>query len=239
MNLPFLKNVKLSKRDKKIIWLGSAAGVVILLVSFVIMPFRDNKKNVREELKQKKLDMQRNLQILEEKDDYKKTIEDLNKRLEQYNARLLPESTPAQAKVKLEEALIDMATKAGVDPSNRRPEREEKLSDEYQKISIRVDQILCMPDQAMTFLYHIRTFDKYFLTIDQLDIQPSSYTPVRGTGTRDNKIRLGATISAVIRVTPEKKEEAPRSKPAATSKPGLQSSELYRISVTCTPAVCT
>ena len=164
---PFLKKIAFSQR-KGLWWIGGAA-ILILLLTFGILPFVDSAKKMKQEIFIKK----RTLEKYEKFRQSRKVIEeDLNQALRQYERtqqRLLFGETPQLGAANLQEIVKRLSEKNGIGVRSFRT-LEPKEINSYRKISIHID---FNPVSSMLslsqFLYDIEHHEKE-LMISEMDL---------------------------------------------------------------------
>ncbi|HUL37466.1 MAG TPA: type II secretion system protein GspM [Thermodesulfobacteriota bacterium] len=133
---PFLKKMAFSQK-KGIRWIGAAA-VLILILTFGVLPLVDSVKKMKQEIFIKK----KTLEKYEKFRQSRKTIEDeLNQALRQYERtqqKLLAGETPQLGAASLQEIVKRLSEKSGIGVRSFRI-LEPKDMNSYRKISIHID----------------------------------------------------------------------------------------------------
>ena len=133
---PFLKKMAFSQK-KGIRWIGAAA-VLILILTFGVLPLVDSVKKMKQEIFIKK----KTLEKYEKFRQSRKTIEDeLNQALRQYERtqqKLLAGETPQLGAASLQEIVKRLSEKSGIGVRSFRI-LEPKDTNSYRKISIHID----------------------------------------------------------------------------------------------------
>ena len=185
--------MKLSKREKKIIF----AGAVILAVAFVVyavlllLPEFESRASVE----QKRRKLLQYKELLDSESTYAAKIEQYKKRLQEDSNLLLPGETANVAGANLTNVLVQLAGQNGVTITRREQQSEQKLQDNLVRIPVKMD-MTCNMDQLVQFLTAVKNYEKV-LTVDELSV--SSFQIQKRWDTRPN-----VTISGYI-LTPETK----------------------------------
>jgi type II secretory pathway component PulM len=191
--------VKISARERKFLIVGGCVCAAIVgwyLVTTLIPSTEDLSSAL--ELSKKKLLRQK--ETLQQEEEYKARVAQYQERLNQDYQRLLPFNNPSIASAELQKVLSDLATKAGVDITQKNIQKEQKLQDDLTKVSVNI-QTNCNPQQLVAFLAAIENYEK-FLTLDELTI--NGY-PIQ----RRFEIRPSMTVSGFIAAPESKAAEKP------------------------------
>ncbi|MBI1747605.1 MAG: hypothetical protein HYR55_13600 [Acidobacteria bacterium] len=195
---------KLAPRERKMVIGGGLLAAILVAVYFVIMPFLDYKQAVSRDIKNKSETLKQYLHTKSEKESLQARKEELNRRMEKAAAKLLNETVPTAAANQLQ-VIVDGLVK-GVEIQTRRPGKEERLKEDYQRVSTQLD-FQCQIDQLIPVLYEIKNYDQGYLCLDNLDITYQQYA-IKAKDTKVKPLRVALTLSAIIRyVAPEKKED--------------------------------
>ena len=162
--------MKVSAREKKVLYMGIALAVVILIY-YVATSFSpsDGESLVG------KISAQENLlrlqkELLGREDFFKKRIEDAEIDIEQIRGRLLPVNNVSAGATELQRVLNDFAEQSGSVITTRSNLQEKKVadSDSLTKISVQV-RVECTLEDLVNFLIAIKNYDR-FLTVERLVI---------------------------------------------------------------------
>lgn len=185
---------KLSKRDKRTLWLGGIAGAVILFLVYGIMPLSEANANLDSELGEKAGLLQRSIKAVENEDIYRSQLATLESMLDQYRGQLLDSNDGNVARVQLEEIVRGLAESNGVTISRSNPLQETKIGDKYARVRIQINLTGDMPELT-SFIYDLSNHPK-FIVIDEFFMN--------GFRLRDEiRLQPRLNISGYIRLSPE------------------------------------
>ena len=97
--------MKISKRDKKILTLGVLAVALILIMNYVLFPFIEGEKDIRERTQQKEMMLQKYEKIINQREEIEKKLNQLRGKQNQLNRKLLKGSTPSLAAAEMQKTL--------------------------------------------------------------------------------------------------------------------------------------
>jgi len=97
--------LKISKRDKKILTIGVLAVALILIMNYVLFPFIEGEKDIRERTQQKEMVLQKYEKIINQREEIEKKLNQLRGKQNQLNRRLLKGSTPSLAAAEMQKTL--------------------------------------------------------------------------------------------------------------------------------------
>ena len=97
--------MKISKRDKKILTIGVLAVALILIMNYVLFPFIEGEKDIRERTQQKEMVLQKYEKIINQREEIEKKLNQLRGKQNQLNRRLLKGSTPSLAAAEMQKTL--------------------------------------------------------------------------------------------------------------------------------------
>lgn len=97
--------MKISKRDKKILTIGALAVVLILVISYVIIPFIESEKDIREITQQKEMVLQKYEKIMNQREKVERRLNQLRGEQNQLHRKLLKGSTTSLAAAEMQKVL--------------------------------------------------------------------------------------------------------------------------------------
>ena len=97
--------MKISKRDKKILTIGVLAVALILIMNYVLFPFIESEKDIREGTQQKEMVLQKYEKIINQREEIEKKLNQLRGKQNQLNRKLLKGSTPSLAAAEMQKTL--------------------------------------------------------------------------------------------------------------------------------------
>jgi len=202
--------VKVSAREKKILYAGIVIVAVLLVYHVATMFLPDDGSSLSEKLETQENLIRRQREFIGREDLYKKRIEDAESDIERIQAWLLPGNNAVAANAELLRILTDFAEQTGViiTQKSNLPERKVADSDSMIKVSARIaidciDANNCRIEEDMVdFLTAIKNYDK-FLKIEEISIGTSIQQKQR-------RIRrpLSMTVAGYISVPPPPETEA-------------------------------
>ena len=172
---------KLSKRDKRALMILGGAGIVMLLVFGVALPFYDAIDQMEGELEEKEELLERYIQALQEEDMYGTELGNIDQVLAGYRQRLLDAQETGLAAIQLEEIVRGLAAENDIRVTRSNPLQERETGDDYVKVTLQINLQSDML-QLANFLYALSAHPKFFLvenfflnsfrSRDQVRIQP-------------------------------------------------------------------
>lgn len=153
---------KLSKRDKRALTILGAVGVVLLLVFGIALPFYSAKSGVTSELEEKEQLLRRYLQVLQEEENYRLELTQLDRVVDAYRQRLLDARDISMATVQLEEIVRTLAAQNGIQVTRSNPLQEREVGENYVKITLQINLGSDM-SQLNGFLYALSAHPKFLL----------------------------------------------------------------------------
>ena len=97
--------MNISRRDKKFLTIGAVALLLFLVVNYVIMPFMESEREIREGTEQKEVTLEKFEKIIAGRAEVEKQLAQLKKKQTQMNAKLLTGSTPSLAAADMQKML--------------------------------------------------------------------------------------------------------------------------------------
>ena len=162
--------MKVSAREKKVLYAGIAIAVVILIYQAATVFSPGDGESIAEKVNTQESILIRQQELIGREDFYKKRIEDAENDIEQIRTRLLPGNNGAAATTELIRILSDFAENSGViiQTKSNLPERKVTDSDSLIKGSARIE-IQCSEAGLVDFLTAVKNYDK-FLKMEELVI---------------------------------------------------------------------
>jgi hypothetical protein len=97
--------LKVSKRDKKILTIGSFAVALILVINYVIIPFIESESDIREGTEQKEMMLRKFEKVINQKEEIEERLARVKGKQNQLNRKLLKGSTPSLAAAEMQKIL--------------------------------------------------------------------------------------------------------------------------------------
>ena len=97
--------MKISKRDKKFLTVGCLAVALILVMNYIIFPFIESEKDIRERTQQKEMVLQKYEKIINQREKVEKKLNKLKGEQSRLNKKLLKGSTPSLAAAEMQKTL--------------------------------------------------------------------------------------------------------------------------------------
>jgi hypothetical protein len=198
--------LKITAREKRSIAIGAVVITAVLLF-YAGSWLLENRANVSAKVEQKKKLLQRQRETLDSEADYKKSLDQLRKKLQNNKKRLLPGNSPNVASSDLGKILEDFANGSGVEITLKTPMPEKKIDDRLMRVSVQI-QTNCAIEQLVQFLTAIENYDKS-LIVNEFTIYSTYRSSILSSGGALQK-RLSPTlvISGFINA-PESKPKTP------------------------------
>lgn len=179
--------MKLSKRERKVIFAGAIILGLALVVYVVLLLLPEFESRTSVEQKRKKLIQYK--ELLASESAYTAKIDEYKKRFQEDSNLLLSGETANVAGANLTNVLVQLASQNGVTITRREQQSEQKLQDNLIRIPVKLD-MTCNMDQLVQFLSAVENYEKV-LTVDELSI--SSFQIQKRWDTRPN-----VTISGYV-----------------------------------------
>jgi hypothetical protein len=182
-NLNFLEKAKISQR--KILFLMIGIVVVILLISYGVLPLIEAKKKAGEEIALKKKALLKYEQFLQNRNAIEEELARTSKEYERIQQKLLSGETPQLGAANLQEIVKRLSEKNGIGIRSVRI-LEPKEMNVYLKVSLHVD---FNPISSMAglgqFIYDVEHHEKELMIseMDLLVFNPRMPTNVQGSMT--------------------------------------------------------
>jgi Tfp pilus assembly protein PilO len=97
--------VNISRRDKRFLTVGAVALLLFLVVNYVIIPFMESEREIREGTEQKEVTLEKFEKIIAGRAEVEKQLAQVKKKQTQLNAKLLTGSTPSLAAADMQKML--------------------------------------------------------------------------------------------------------------------------------------
>ena len=97
--------MNISRRDKRFLTVGAVALLLFLVVNYVIIPFMESEREIREGTEQKEVTLEKFEKIIAGRAEVEKQLAQLKKKQTQMNAKLLTGSTPSLAAADMQKML--------------------------------------------------------------------------------------------------------------------------------------
>lgn len=160
--------LKLKPRDKKVLLLGTAAAVLILFVTLVVVPFWEKRSDIAPTVQTRTEALKKRRALVAQKDEFVRRRDENEKKLKEMQARLLDTNEPEAALIKLEEIIRQIARENNVRIDRTNPIQEKKIGDQYSRISLSIG-LSGQVEDLTRFLVAVNQHPKYLLT-DQLQV---------------------------------------------------------------------
>ena len=162
--------VKVSTREKKILYAGIAVAVAIIIYYAAARFSPGDGESLAEKVATQENLLRRQKELIAREDFYKKRIEDAEKDIEKIQARLLPVNNVAAAGTELSQILDGFAEHSGVVITQKTPQPEKKVadSDSLTKVSVRI-ATTCTLEDLVHFLIALKNYDR-FLKVEDITI---------------------------------------------------------------------
>lgn len=185
---------KISRRERRILIGGGIAAVLIVLVTYVILPFIDSYTTLNEQLTRQGKLLTESVQVIRDKQLYEDRADQTDRDIGMLNRQLLDGSDEVTAQNQLETIVRELAEFSQLTVSRSFPIQGRITDDKYASITVEitVDGGL---DNLAGFLQSVSTHTKY-LRVDEFNI---SSTLSRGNTVRKLSPRM--QISGFIRLS--------------------------------------
>ncbi len=97
--------MNISRRDKRFLTVGAVALLLFLVVNYVIIPFMESEREIREGTEQKEVTLEKFEKIIAGRAEVEKQLAQVKKKQTQLNAKLLTGSTPSLAAADMQKML--------------------------------------------------------------------------------------------------------------------------------------
>lgn len=159
--------MNITKRDKKILTIGMVAVALFLVFNYVISPFVESEKEIRERTQQQELTLQKYEKIISQQKEVEKKLAQIKKQQGQLTRKLLKGSTPSLAAAEMQEMLGQISKKHDLELKSVKVKDAEKAGD-FLAIPIEI-RLTTDLNKTRKFLADLEKNQKY-LIIPQLKI---------------------------------------------------------------------
>jgi Tfp pilus assembly protein PilO len=195
--------LEIRERDRRAIFLLTAAAAVYVVLSFGILPAFDALKNASSDVGGKEEQLSRYRRALVRKGHYAKLLEKARKDMSDAESRLVRGDNPTLAAVELQTIVEEAAKKVGFELGQRNISPARKKDEFFNEITMTL-AFEATPGQLTQFLAEIRNAPK-FITVRNAQIAPTQViheAPKKGDFKK--MLRANLTISAALPMPPRK-----------------------------------
>jgi len=159
--------LNISKRDKKFLTVGALALLLFLVINYIIIPFIDSEREIREGTEQKEVTLEKFERIVAERAEVERQLAQVKRKQTQLNSKLLTGSTPSLAAADMQKMLEKIASVHDLEMKSVKVQDGEKQGDLLTiPLEIRLQTDL---ERTRKFLADIEKNQKY-LTVPSLKI---------------------------------------------------------------------
>ncbi len=97
--------MNISKRDKRFLTVGAAALLLFLISNYIIMPFIESEREIRDGTEQKEVTLEKFEKIIAGRAEVEKQLAQVKRKQTQLNSKLLTGSTPSLAAAEMQKML--------------------------------------------------------------------------------------------------------------------------------------
>lgn len=159
--------MKIAKRDKKVLMIGALSVVLILIINYVIIPFIESEKDIRERTQQKEMVLQKYEKIMKQREKIEKRLSQLKGKQNQLSRKLLKGSTPSLAAAEMQKVLEKLSKTHSLEMKSVKVKNEEEKG-EFLAIPLEIRFVTDL-HRTRKFLADLEKNPKY-LTIPKLKI---------------------------------------------------------------------
>jgi Tfp pilus assembly protein PilO len=153
--------VNISKRDKKFLTVGAVALLLYLVVNYVVMPFLEREREIREGTEQKEVTLEKFEKIIAGRAEVEKQLVQVKRKQTQLNSKLLTGSTPSLAAAEMQKMLEKISATHDLELKSVKVQDGEKQGDLLTiPLEIRLQTDL---DRTRKFLADIEKNQKYLI----------------------------------------------------------------------------
>jgi len=153
--------VNISKRDKKFLTVGAVAFLLYLVVNYVVMPFLEREREIREGTEQKEVTLEKFEKIIAGRAEVEKQLVQVKRKQTQLNSKLLTGSTPSLAAAEMQKMLEKISATHDLELKSVKVQDGEKQGDLLTiPLEIRLQTDL---DRTRKFLADIEKNQKYLI----------------------------------------------------------------------------
>jgi len=153
--------VNISKRDKKFLTVGALALLLFLVINYVIVPFIESEREIREGTEQREVTLENYERIIAGRAEVERQLAQVKKKQAQLHAKLLTGSTPSLAAADMQKMLEKIAGAHDLEMKSVKVQDGEKQGDLLTiPLEIRLQTDL---GRTSKFLADIEKNQKYFI----------------------------------------------------------------------------
>jgi Tfp pilus assembly protein PilO len=153
--------VNISRRDKKFLTVGALALLLFLVINYIILPFIQSEREIREGTEQKEVTLEQYERIIAGRAEVEKQLAQVKKKQTQLNAKLLTGSTPSLAAADMQKMLEKIAATHDLEMKSVKVQDGEKQGDLLTiPLEIRLQTDL---ERTRKFLADIEKSQKYLI----------------------------------------------------------------------------
>jgi Tfp pilus assembly protein PilO len=153
--------VNISRRDKKFLTVGALALLLFLVSNYIIIPFIQSEREIREGTEQKEVTLEKYERIIAGRAEVEKQLAQVKKKQTQLNAKLLTGSTPSLAAADMQKMLEKIAATHDLEMKSVKVQDGEKQGDLLTvPLEIRLQTDL---ERTRKFLADIEKSQKYLI----------------------------------------------------------------------------
>lgn len=153
--------MNISKRDKRFLTVGALALLLFLVITYIIMPFIESEREIREGTEQKEVTLEKFERIIAGRAEVEKQLAQVKKKQTQLNSKLLTGSTPSLAAAEMQKMLEKIAGTHDLEMKSVKVQDGEKQGDLLTiPLEIRLQTDL---ERTRKFLADIEKNQKYFI----------------------------------------------------------------------------
>ncbi len=153
--------MNISKRDKKFLTVGAVTLLLYLVVNYVVMPFLEREREIREGTEQKEVTLEKFEKIIAGRAEVEKQLVQVKRKQTQLNSKLLTGSTPSLAAAEMQKMLEKISATHDLELKSVKVQDGEKQGDLLTiPLEIRLQTDL---DRTRKFLADIEKNQKYLI----------------------------------------------------------------------------
>ncbi|KPJ56505.1 MAG: hypothetical protein AMJ42_05245 [Deltaproteobacteria bacterium DG_8] len=159
--------MKISKRDKKVLTVGVLAVALIIAMNYVVSPFIESEKDIRERTQQKEMVLQKYEKIITQRKKIEEKLNQLKGKQNKLNSKLLKGSTTSLAAAEMQKILEGISSTHDLELKSVKVKEAEERG-EFLAIPIEI-RLTTDLNRTRKFLADLEKNSKY-LVIPQLKI---------------------------------------------------------------------
>jgi len=159
--------LKISKRDKKVLTVGVLAVALIIAMNYVVSPFIESEKDIRERTQQKEMVLQKYEKIITQRKKIEEKLNQLKGKQNKLNSKLLKGSTTSLAAAEMQKILEGISSTHDLELKSVKVKEAEERG-EFLAIPIEI-RLTTDLNRTRKFLADLEKNSKY-LVIPQLKI---------------------------------------------------------------------